>query len=161
VHDRVLAALEGPWRTYLGSRDPRVDDSGPADTARRWELGWVTPAALLRFEAAFRLLRAIGWEDVSRQVQARRDVLHERLLGIGYPVVSSATAWSGIVTIDPSPLDAAAIVADGYRRRIVTAERRGKVRLSAHLFTRQAEVERATDWLWRVRVGAVDVGGTR
>jgi cysteine desulfurase/selenocysteine lyase len=158
VHDRALEALEGPWQTYLGLRDPRVADSGPADSARRWELGWVTPGALLRFDASFRLLRTIGWEEVSARVGARRDMLYESLLEIGYPVLSSPASWSGIVTIDPAPLDAAALVADGYRRRIVAAERRGNVRLSAHMFTRRAEIGRAIDWLWRARSGAIAVG---
>ncbi len=61
--------------------------------------------------------------------------------------------WSGIVSLDPAPLDAAAIVADGYRRRIVAAERGGLVRLSPHLFTSDRELDRAVDWLWAVRAG--------
>lgn len=155
VHDRALAALEGPWRTYLGLTDPRRAASGPADSARRWELGWVTPGALERFAATLRAFQATGWEAISAAVRERRDRLHEALLGMGWRVVSSPVEWSGIVTIDPQPVSAAAIVEDGYRRRIVTAERAGWVRLSPHRTTSDRELERAVDWLWSVRAGRI------
>ena len=153
VHDRALASLAGPWETYLGLREPPHVESGPADSARRWEIGWITPAPLLRFRASLAHLERLGWDAVSAGVRARRDHLHERLLELGFPVLSSPTAWSGIVTIDPAPLSASAIVFDGYRRHIVTAERGGKVRLSAHVFTSYRELGRAIDWLWRIRAG--------
>lgn len=153
VSDRALAAFDGPWRTYLGLEDPRRFGSGPADSARRFELGWVTPSALARFASSLAAFRAMGWEEVSERVRERRDRLHERLLGQGWRVVSDPLRWSGIVSLDPAPLDAAAIVADGYRRRIVTAERGGLVRLSPHLFTSDRELDRAVDWLWAVRAG--------
>lgn len=151
VHDRALNSLEGPWRTYLGAADPRRSGSPPADSARRWELGWVTPTALFRFQAMLACFSAIGWERVTAAVRQRRDRLHEALLEIGYHVVSSPIAWSGIVSIDPAPLSSAALVAEGYRRRIITAERESNVRVSAHLFTRPHEIDRAVDWLWRAR----------
>ncbi len=155
VGDRALAGLDGPWLTYLGREDPRRPDSPPADSARRWELGWVTPGALVRFESSFRALRAHGWTTVSDELRARRDSIHERLLDIGYPVVSSPERWSGIVTVDPAPWLASEIVHDGYRRRIVVADRAGWIRLSAHIFTAPREIDRALDWLWRIRAGRI------
>lgn len=151
VGDRALAAFEGPWRTYLGLADPRDLGSGPAESARRWELGWVTPTALLRFAASLSALERMGWATVEAEVRRRRDHLHERFLEMGYRVVSPPDRWSGIVSIDPSPLNAASVVHDGYRRRIVTAERAGLVRLSPHVFTSFRELDRALDWLWHLR----------
>lgn len=151
VHDRALGALDGPWRTYLGAADPRQPDSPPADSARRWELGWVTPTALFRFQSMLDRFGSIGWERVSAMVRERRDRLHEGLLEIGYRVISSPSAWSGIVSLDPAPLTARAVVADGYRRRIVAAERGHHVRLSPHIFTGPRDIDRAIDWLWRAR----------
>lgn len=156
VSDRALSAFDGPWSTALALRDPGRSASGAVDSARRWELGWVTPSALLRFRASLRWFERTGWDEVSSRVRARRDRIHERLLEMGHRVVSDPAAWSGIVTIDPAPLDAAAIVAAGYRRRIVLADRGGLVRLSAHCFTGGSEVERALDWLWRVRSQGIE-----
>jgi selenocysteine lyase/cysteine desulfurase len=155
VSDRALGALEGPWHTYLGLRDPRDHASGPADSARRWELGWVTPTALLRFEGSLRGFERIGWDEVSAGVRRKRDRLHERLLETGWPVVSDPVRWSGIVSLDPAPFEAAAIVEDGYRRRIVTAARDRYVRLSPHRWTSDREIDRAVDWLWRIRSGRI------
>lgn len=157
VHDRALDQLEGPWQTYLGLADPRNRHSGPADSARRWELGWVTPSALIRFERSLATLRNTGWDAISAGVHDRRDLIHRRLLEIGHLVVSSPIDWSGIVALDPAPLSAASIVLDGYRRRIIVADRGGLVRLSAHTFTSPREIERGIDWLWRIRSGRIEL----
>lgn len=157
VHDRALAELEGPWPTYLGLADPRDRHSGPADSARRWELGWVTPSALVRFERSLAAFSGAGWEAISDGVHDRRDRIHRRLLETGHRVVSSPLAWSGIVTLDPAPLSAKSIVEDGYRRRIVVADRGGLVRLSAHAFTSPREIERGIDWLWQIRSRRIEL----
>jgi cysteine desulfurase / selenocysteine lyase len=153
VSDRALAALEGPWRTWLGRADPRDPASPPAPDARRWELGWITPTALARFAATLRWLRPRE-RVVRERVLERRERLHERLLGMGYDVISDPSRPSGIVTArSPAALDARAIVADGYRRRIVIAERGGHLRLSAHVFTSEREIRRTLDWLDGIRHG--------
>jgi selenocysteine lyase/cysteine desulfurase len=157
VGDRALDAFDGPWPTYLGLRDPRRHDSGRAPSARRWELGWVTPTAVARFEASLGTLRGIGWRAVSEGIRERRDQVHEGLLEMGWRVVSPPDAWSGIVSIDPGDRSATSIVEDGYRRRIVTADRAGLVRISPHLFTSRREIDRALDWLWAIRSGRIAV----
>jgi cysteine desulfurase/selenocysteine lyase len=155
VGDRALSELEGPWQTYLGREDPRVPGSPPADSARRWELGWVAPGALVRFQSSFGWFRRRGWDAVGAELRERRDRIHERLADMGYPVVSSPDRPSAIVTIDPAPLRAADVVRDGYGRRIVVADRAGWVRLSAHVFTGRREIDRTLDWLWRIRSGRI------
>ncbi len=156
VSDRALSSLEGPWSTSISLREPPRIDSGLVDHARRWELGWVTPTAVLRFRASLRAFERIGWDEVSARVRAQRDRVHERMLEMGYPVLSDPVAWSGIVTIDTSPLDAKRVVEDGYRRRIIVGERGGRIRLSPHCFTGKRDVTRALDWLWRVRSRGLD-----
>ncbi|HJW48908.1 MAG TPA: aminotransferase class V-fold PLP-dependent enzyme [Candidatus Limnocylindria bacterium] len=151
VSDRALSSLEGPWSSAISLREPPRIESGLVDSARRWELGWITPTALLRFRASLHWFERTGWHEVSSRVRARRDRVHERLLEMGYPVISDPVAWSGIVSIDPAPLDAKAIVEAGHRRRIVLGERGGRIRLSPHCFTGSREISRALDWLWRVR----------
>jgi selenocysteine lyase/cysteine desulfurase len=155
VGDRALAELAGPWETYLGRDDPRMPGSPPADSARRFELGWVTPGALVRFESSFRHLAGRGWDAVGAEIHEIRDRLHERLLDMGWPVVSSPARPSGIVSFDPAPRRASDVIHDGYRRRIVVADRAGLVRLSAHVFTGRREIERTLDWLWRIRAGRI------
>jgi selenocysteine lyase/cysteine desulfurase len=156
VSDRAIAEFEGPWSTSIGLREPPHIESGLVDSARRWELGWVTPTALLRFRRSLGWFERTGWDEVSARVRRRRDRVHERLLEMGYRVISDPTAWSGIVSCDPAPLDAKAVVEAGYRRRIVVGDRGGCIRLSPHCFTSEGEITRALDWLWRVRSRGLD-----
>ena len=156
VSDRAIATFAGPWSTTISLREPPHIESGMVDHARRWELGWVTPTALLRFRSSLGWFERTGWNEVSTRVRAKRDHVHERLLEMGFRVVSDPVAWSGIVTIDPAPLDAKKVVAAGYRRRIVVGERGGMLRLSPHCFTGSREIGRALDWLWRVRSRGLD-----
>lgn len=157
VSDRALEAFEGPWRTWLGRADPRDAASPPAPDARRWELGWLTPGALARFGATLRWLRPREAE-IRERLAERRDAIHLGLLDAGFEVLSDPARASAIATArTPAGMDAHGIVADGYRRRIVIAERGGHLRLSAHVFTRQAEIDRTLDWLARVRARRIAI----
>jgi len=157
VSDRGLT-LEGPRISYLALQEPPRVASGFASSARRFEMSGVTPGPLLRFASTLALWKRMGAATIEREVRARRDYVHERLIEMGYAVVSDPVAWSGIVSLDPSPRVPSAVVQRGYRRRIVMAERGPYVRLSPHLFTRYRELDRALDFLWKVRSGVEDVG---
>lgn len=117
------------------------------ETARGWEFGWVTPTALARLEASLAFFERKGWDTVSEEVKQRRDFLHERLLDIGWPVVSCPIRWSGIVSFAPGAEPAEQIVQDGYKRRIITAKRGPYVRLSPHCFTSQRQLRQVARWL--------------
>ena len=151
LSERVLQQLRPPFPSWLSLADPPRLESGLAGDARAWEMSWVTPYALARFDKNLDFFARTGWDAVSAAVKARRDFLHERLMEIGWPVISDAARWSGIVSFDPGPERAQAIVQDGYKRKIVTAARGCYVRLSAHVFTPKRSLRKAVDWLWSCR----------
>ncbi|MCS6815255.1 MAG: aminotransferase class V-fold PLP-dependent enzyme [Cyanobacteria bacterium] len=148
LSQRVLDELTPPMPTWLGLNQPPKLESGLSKTARSWELGWATPQAIARFETNLHQFQQIGWEAVSQAVKARRDYLHERLLEMGYPVVSCPLRWSGILSFYPGAGKAEPIVHSGYKRWIITAQRGDYVRLSPHLFTSWRSLAKAVDWLW-------------
>ncbi len=148
LSQRVLEQLLPPMPTWLGLNQPPMLDSGLSKTARSWELGWATPQAIARFETNLHHFQQMGWEAVSQAVKVRRDYLHERLLEMGYSVVSCPMRWSGILSLDPGVDRAQRIVHSGYKRWIITAQRGQYVRLSAHLFNSWRELGKAIDWLW-------------
>jgi cysteine desulfurase / selenocysteine lyase len=151
VSQRVLDQLSPPCPTWLSLNQPPLLDSGWVKTARAWELGWTTPQAIARFDANLRYFQHLGWEMVTAGVKQRRDTIHERLLEMGWPVVSCPERWSGIVSFDPGAMGAKTIVEAGYRRRIILAQRGNYVRLSPHIFNSRGSIIRALDWLWQFR----------
>jgi len=150
---RVLDQLSPPLPTWLGLNEPPDLASGLSATARSWELGWSTPQAIARFETNLARFQALGWQTVSDRVKAHRDYLHERLLEMGWLVVSCPKRWSGILSFDPGEGGNETIVQSGYKRWIVIAKRGCYVRLSAHLFNSQRDLHKAVDWLWQCRLG--------
>jgi selenocysteine lyase/cysteine desulfurase len=167
VSDRVLAQLSPPMPTWVGLNQPPVLASGFVQTARAWEVGWVTPQAIARFEANLQYFQSFGWEAVTAGVKQRRDYIHERLLEMGWPVASCPVQWSGIVSFYPDAVGAEAgiktdaktakaIVEAGYRKRIILAQRGEYVRLSPHIFNSMRSISKAIDWLWQWRTGGGD-----
>jgi len=148
VSPRVLKELQPPFPTWMALNKPPYIESGFSDTARSWEMGWITPQAIARLLANFQYFEKVGWEQITADIKLRRDYLHERLLEMNYQVVSCPTRWSGIVSVDPGVPAVDYIVQDGYRNRIITAARGGCIRMSAHALTPMSDVNRAVDWLW-------------
>lgn len=151
VSQRVLAQLTPPCPTWLSLNQPPLLDSGLVKTARAWELGWITPQAIARFDANLRYFEQLGWDAVTAGVKQRRDFVHERLLEMGWQVVSCPERWSGIISFHPGPIDAKTIVEAGYRQRIILAQRGDYVRFSPHIFNSQRSIAQALDWLWQFR----------
>jgi cysteine desulfurase / selenocysteine lyase len=151
VSQRVLDQLTPPCPTWLSLNQPPILGSGLVSTARAWELGWITPQAIARFDANLRYFQQLGWDAVTAAVKQRRDFVHERLLEMGWRVVSCPERWSGIVSFHPGAVGAQTIVEAGYRQRVIMAQRGDYVRLSPHLFNSQRSIAAALDWLWQFR----------
>jgi selenocysteine lyase/cysteine desulfurase len=151
---RVLNQLSPPFPTWLGLNQPPLIQSGISKTARGWELSWASPQALARFETNLKTFHALGWESITQGVRQRRDYLHERLLEMGWRVVSCPERWSGLVSFEPGAGQAEAIVQDGYRRRIITAQRGNYVRLSPHIFNSMKSLTKTVSWLWHCKVNS-------
>ncbi len=71
---------------------------------------------------------------------------------MGWKVVSYPERWSGLVCFDPGLGQAELIVADGYKKRIITAQRSDYVRLSPHIFNSMKGLSKTVDWLWKCKL---------
>lgn len=149
---KVLSQLSPPFPTWLGLNQPPMIQSGMSKTARGWELSWASPQSLARFETNLKYFHNSGWENVTQGVRQRRDYLHERLLEMGWKVISCPERWSGLVCFDPGLGQAELIVQDGYKKRIITAQRGEYVRLSPHIFNSMKDLSKTVDWLWKCKL---------
>ena len=155
--DRVLSQLKPPFPNWLGLNTPADISSGMSNTARGWEIGWITPTALSRFESSLDYFNKIGWNTVTEKVKERRDYLHEQLLEMGMHVVSCPKAWSGIVSFAPGAEQAERVVTAGYDKRIIMAKRGDYVRLSPHMFNSMKRLHKVSQWLNQSAVQSVTI----
>ena len=144
---RVLKQLQPPFPNWLSLKEPGKVASGLLETARAWECGWISQAALARLESNLDYLSKIGWEVITEKVKQRRNYLHERLLDMGWHVVSCPKRWSGIVSIDPGPGRAELLVKSAQSRKIIVTQRGDYVRLSPHIFNPMGHLKTVTQWL--------------
>jgi len=149
ISERVLAQLSPPFPNWLSLKNPMDLKSGLDDSARGWEAGWVAPAALARLEASLDYFQRVGWENVTKLVKTNRDYLHAECLEMGWRIASCPVRWSGIVSIEPGLNLAERMVQDGYRHRIITAQRGPYVRLSPHMFSSMRQLRKVSHWLER------------
>ncbi len=148
LSERALRELKPALSSWLSLTDPPNIASGLCPDARAWEAGWVTPEAVKRANASLKMLEKIGWEKISLEVKARRDLLYAELLNMGYPIATPYKNWSGIVSLGPfAEEQAQALLESGYKRKIITARRGQYLRLSAHYLNPWSDLEQALKWL--------------
>ncbi|MDX1918487.1 MAG: aminotransferase class V-fold PLP-dependent enzyme [Candidatus Caenarcaniphilales bacterium] len=152
VSERALKELTPRLISWLALYDPPRLESGIVQDCLAWEMGWVSPQALVRLHTNLDFFERYGWEVISQEVKRRRDKIHEGLLEMGWEVVSSAVNWSGIISLKPPDhLSVKEIVQDGYQHKIITAERGKYLRLAVHIFNSEREIAKILRWLrqWR------------
>lgn len=147
LSERALKQLQPPFPNWLSLKEPSNIDAGLLETARGWECGWISQANLIRLEANLDYFSRIGWDAITEKIRTRRNYLHERLLDMGWHVVSCPKRWSGIVSFDPGPGRAELIVKGGQERKIIVAQRGDYVRLSPHIFNSMDQLKKVSQWL--------------
>jgi selenocysteine lyase/cysteine desulfurase len=113
--------------------------------ARRYECGTLNVPGLLALKGSLELLAGVGVEAVAGRLKVLTDRLIEGLRSKGYLVVSprGEGEWSGIVSFVSSRHDHLAVARMlRAEHRTEIAVREGRLRVSAHWYNTEEQVDR-------------------
>jgi len=143
--DRLRPIGVGANSVTSSYNDPEPAFSLKPD-AGRWEGGCFNVAGVLGFGKSLELFLELGVERVAERIQERADAVREGVQRLGWSLVESGRPEdrSAIVVIDSpgSNTDNAERAAALRERGVVLSCRRGLLRLSPHLYTSDADLER-------------------
>ena len=149
----LLAALrpEVGWMNVVNANDFGAHNFTLKSDARRFECGSHNVPGILALGASIRLLQRISLPLVHRRVAALTEYLRRRLPEKGYRVISSArpNETSGIVAFE-SPHGSVvhdAVVRELEEKRIIIAQRVGRLRASPHFYNTFEDIDRLVDAL--------------
>jgi selenocysteine lyase/cysteine desulfurase len=132
------------WRSVLGSYNVPNPEFTLKPSAQRWEGGSLNMAGLLAFGASVGLIHEIGPELVSRRILDRADAVREVAASAGWSVFGSdrSSDHSGIVALEKPGVDPDAEARRFRDRGVVVACRRGRLRISPHVYNNDDDLER-------------------
>ncbi len=142
-HIESLRVLEPGWNSVVHRKDWENREWVPDPTARRFEGGTMTSAAIAAMGASIDLLLGAGVEGIWSHVDAWCDHLVSSLRERGLPVWSSRTGEgrSGIVTFGAGDADAATVASRLAEVGVVVSPRGGGMRVSPHGYNDEADLE--------------------
>ena len=137
------------WKSVVGSYNaPGLDYTLKPD-ASRWEGGTFAMAPLQAFARSLDLFHEIGPEVVSRRILDRADAVRELARSAGWSVHGSSRPEdrAGIVALERPGVDPEAFALRAHDLGIVLACRRGRVRISPHIYNNSDDLGRLSDAL--------------
>jgi selenocysteine lyase/cysteine desulfurase len=110
-------------------------------------------AGLICFGASLGLLLELGQESVSRRILDRADAVRELASSAGWAVVGSPREAdrSAIVVLERAGVDPDMAARELRRQGVVVACRRGRLRVSPHLYNNQQDLDRLRSGLAGLR----------
>jgi selenocysteine lyase/cysteine desulfurase len=133
------------WHSVVGSYNAPEIEFQLKPSAQRWEGGSFNMPGLLTLGASLELFFEWGLETVARRIQSRADAVRELAARAGWTVYGSAlpSERSAIVVLEKAGVDHAA-AAHTLREShgIVAACRRGRLRISPHVYNDDRDLER-------------------
>ncbi len=144
------------WNSVVTSYNSPTPELSLKPTAARWEGGSYNMPGLQTFGASLGLLIELGPEHVSGRILERADAVRERARRAGWEVYGSQRPGdlSGIVALERPGVDGNAVVRLARSRGVAIACRRGRVRISAHVYNDEGDLDRLEEVL---RAGATAV----
>ena len=137
------------WKSVVSSYNaPGIDFTLKPD-ASRWEGGTFAMAPLQAFARSLDLFLEIGPEVVSRRILDRADAVRELARSAGWAVHGSPRPedQAGIVALEKPGVDPEAFARDLRTRGIALACRRGRVRVSPHIYNDADDLGRLAEAL--------------
>ena len=124
------------WKSVTSSYNSSEVDFTLKPDASRWEGGTFAMAPLQAFAASLDLLLEIGPEVVSRRILDRAEAVREAARSAGWRVHGSTRPGdlSGIVAMEKPGVDPEAFARGLRGRGIALSCRRGRLRVSAHIY---------------------------
>jgi cysteine desulfurase / selenocysteine lyase len=132
------------WKSVVSSyNDPTAEFILKPD-ASRWEGGTFAMAPLQAFARSLDLFLEIGPDVVSKRILDRADAVREIARSAGWTLVGSNRPedQSGIVALEKPGVDPEAFARDVREQGIALACRRGKVRISPHIYNNADDLSR-------------------
>ncbi len=146
--ERLRATGVG-WHSVVGSYNSPEIEFRLKPSAQRWEGGSFNMAGLQALGASLGLFREIGTELVSRRVLDRAAAVRELAARADWRVTGSKRPedCSGIVAIDHDDVPAEQAAHTLRQQGIAVCARRGKLRISPHIYNNDDDLERLHDGL--------------
>lgn len=139
-----LRPLGVGWHSVVSSYNTPGIDFTLKPSAERWEGGSFNMPGLQAFGASLSLLMEIGKETVSERILDRAQAVRELARSAGWQVYGSTRPEdvSGIVTLERDGVDPDAVVRQLRTAGIAVASRRGRLRISPHVYNNEEDLER-------------------
>jgi selenocysteine lyase/cysteine desulfurase len=146
--DRLRPMLVG-WHSVVGSFNSPEPDFRLKPSAERWEGGSFNMPGLQALAASVGLLLEIGPEAVSRRILERAEAVRDRARAAGWQVVGSTRPedLSGIVALTRAGVDPDGAARTLRERGVVVASRRGRLRVSPHVYNHDDDLGRLAEGL--------------
>jgi cysteine desulfurase/selenocysteine lyase len=132
------------WKSVVGSYNaPTVEFTLKPD-ASRWEGGTLAMPALQAFGQSLDLFLEIGPEVVSKRILDRAEAVREIARSAGWTLQGSARPedQAGIVALVKPGVDPDEFARDAREQGIALSCRRGKVRISPHIYNNADDLDR-------------------
>ena len=137
------------WHSVIASFNALGHDFRLKPSAQRWEGGSFNMPGLQAFGASLRMFLEIGPEVVSKRINEIADLVRDRAKRLGWTVYgpNRLEDESAIVAIERDGVDPDRFVRFARDRGIALAARRGRVRISPHMYNNEQDVDRLAEAL--------------
>ena len=138
-----LRPLGVGWHSVVGSYNVPAPDFRLKPSAQRWEGGSFNMPGLQALGASLGLLLELGPAAVSRRILERAEAVRERAASAGWRVFGSDRPEdrSGIVALERDGVAPDEVARRLRRRGVVAACRRGRLRISAHVYNNDDDLD--------------------
>jgi cysteine desulfurase/selenocysteine lyase len=137
------------WHSVVGSYNSPRNDFHLKQNSQRWEGGSFNMAGLLSFGASVGLFLELGPAAVSRRILDRAEAIRTLATRVGWTVYGSPREAdrSAIVVLEHPGVDPDKAARALRGQGIVVCSRRGRLRVSPHLYNNDEDLERLRDGL--------------
>jgi cysteine desulfurase/selenocysteine lyase len=151
VSENIRQRLQTPWRSWLSVdwkcrwHDLGRFDIPPVDTARQYELGTYPGALVMALDWTLKFITDLGIGNIQKHNHTLLDFLIAYLRGEPFYRITSSLEpkhRSSILSFTTDRGDIAETQRHLSNRHIMTSLRQGSIRVSAHLYNNQPDMER-------------------
>jgi selenocysteine lyase/cysteine desulfurase len=148
-----LRPLGVGWHSVVGSYNSSRNDFQLKRSAQRWEGGSFNMPGLLGLGASLGLFVELGPEVVSRRILDQAGAVRELAASAGWAVAGSCRQMdrSAIVILEREGVDPHLAARQLRDRGVVVSCRRGRLRVSPHLYNNDEDLDRLRMGLTEVR----------
>ena len=135
--------------SVVGSYNSPEPDFTLKPDARRWEGGTYNATGLLGLDASLSLYEEVGFAAASARILDRAEAVRELAASAGWSVHGSDRPGdrSGIVCLERDGVDPEAVARRLLERGVIVSSRRGRLRISPHMYTNAEDLDRLAEEL--------------